>query len=168
MAIHCLSSNPHKCNHDMVRIWSNDMQRTHIPGQFKSNNIFGMSVNGLITGLGCTLIEKFMGPTWGPTGSCRPQVGPMLVPWTLLSRYFYVNTSTPDQYYSRPIRSILRLRSPYVENMKQGCSCLVWKWFSPTCDDSVQSNGTQMNYILFVFLSKSNQQLRGEFNREFW
>ena len=30
-------------------------------------------------------IAKFMGPTWGPPGSCRPQLGPMLVPWTLLS-----------------------------------------------------------------------------------
>ena len=30
-------------------------------------------------------IAKFMGPTWGPPGSCRPQMGPMLVPWTLLS-----------------------------------------------------------------------------------
>ena len=26
-----------------------------------------------------------MGPTWGPPGSCRPQIGPMLAPWTLLS-----------------------------------------------------------------------------------
>ena len=30
-------------------------------------------------------IAKFMGPTWGPPGSCRTQVGPMLAPWTLLS-----------------------------------------------------------------------------------
>ena len=30
-------------------------------------------------------IIKFMGPTWGPPGSCRPQMDPMLVPWTLLS-----------------------------------------------------------------------------------
>ena len=29
-----------------------------------------------------------MGPTWGPPGSCRPQIGPMLVPWTLLSGKF--------------------------------------------------------------------------------
>ena len=29
-------------------------------------------------------IARFMGPTWGPPGSCRPQVGPMLAPWTLL------------------------------------------------------------------------------------
>ena len=32
-----------------------------------------------------TQIAKFMGPTWGPPGSCRPQMGPMLVPWTVLS-----------------------------------------------------------------------------------
>ena len=32
-------------------------------------------------------IAKFMGPTRGPPGSCRPQMGPMLAPWTLLSGY---------------------------------------------------------------------------------
>ena len=32
-----------------------------------------------------TQIAKFMGPTWDQPGSCRPQVGPMLAPWTLLS-----------------------------------------------------------------------------------
>ena len=30
-------------------------------------------------------IARFKGPTWGPSGSCRPQVGPMLAPWTLPS-----------------------------------------------------------------------------------
>ena len=30
-------------------------------------------------------IARFMGPTWGPPGSCRPQMGPMLAPRTLLS-----------------------------------------------------------------------------------
>ena len=32
-----------------------------------------------------TQIAKFMGPTWGPPGSYWPQMGPILVPWTLLS-----------------------------------------------------------------------------------
>ena len=32
-----------------------------------------------------TKIARIMGPTWGPPGSCRPQMGPMLAPWTLLS-----------------------------------------------------------------------------------
>ena len=30
-------------------------------------------------------IAKFMEPSWGPPGSCRPQMGSMLAPWTLLS-----------------------------------------------------------------------------------
>ena len=30
-------------------------------------------------------IAKFVGPTWGPPGSCWPQMGPILAPWTLLS-----------------------------------------------------------------------------------
>ena len=32
-----------------------------------------------------TLIARLMGPTWGPSGAGRTQVGPMLAPWTLLS-----------------------------------------------------------------------------------
>ena len=32
-----------------------------------------------------SLIARFMGPTWGPPGSYRPQLGPMLAPWSLLS-----------------------------------------------------------------------------------
>ena len=31
-----------------------------------------------------------MGPTWGPPGPCRPQMGLILVPWTLLSGTPYV------------------------------------------------------------------------------
>ena len=31
-----------------------------------------------------------MGPTRGPPGSCRPQMGPMLAPWTLLSGYLTI------------------------------------------------------------------------------
>ena len=39
------------------------------------------------------LIARFMGPTWGPYGAGRTQVGPMLAPWTLLS-------GTPDRPHS--------------------------------------------------------------------
>ena len=44
-----------------------------------------------------TQIAKFMGPTWVPPGSCRPQMGPMLAPWTLLSGYVSVATSDERQ-----------------------------------------------------------------------
>ena len=30
-----------------------------------------------------------MRSTWGPPGSCRPQMGPMLAPWTLLSGHTF-------------------------------------------------------------------------------
>ena len=36
-----------------------------------------------------THITGFIGQTWGPPGSCRPQMGPMLAPWTLLSGHLY-------------------------------------------------------------------------------
>ena len=41
-----------------------------------------------------TQIAPFMGPTWGPPGSCPPQVGPMIAPWTLLSGYFPMSWHT--------------------------------------------------------------------------
>ena len=34
-----------------------------------------------------TLIARFIGPTWGPSGADRAQVGPMLASWSLLSGY---------------------------------------------------------------------------------
>ena len=33
---------------------------------------------------GFTALAMFMGPTWGPSGSCRSQMDPMLAPWSLL------------------------------------------------------------------------------------
>ena len=33
-------------------------------------------------------IARLMGPTLGPTGSCRPQMDPIFAPWTLLSGLF--------------------------------------------------------------------------------
>ena len=38
-----------------------------------------------------TLIARFMGSTWGPSGADRTQVGPMLVPWTLLSGQLFIH-----------------------------------------------------------------------------
>ena len=49
-----------------------------------------------------SLVARFMGPTWGPSGADRTQVGPMLAPWTLLSGMVKLmiqamfNTSQPE------------------------------------------------------------------------
>ena len=39
-----------------------------------------------------SLIAMFMGPTWGPPGADRTQVGPMLAPWALLSGFYFFFT----------------------------------------------------------------------------
>ena len=44
----------------------------------------GWMIRGFNKGI---LIVMFMGPIWGPAGADRPQVGPMLAPWTLLPGY---------------------------------------------------------------------------------
>ena len=44
---------------------------------------FRQFCSGLYVWIAPTQIAKFMGPTCGPPGSCRPQMGPMLAPWTL-------------------------------------------------------------------------------------
>ena len=41
-----------------------------------------------------TLVARFMGPTWGPSGADRTQVGPILAPLTLLSGQLCVNGGT--------------------------------------------------------------------------
>ena len=43
-------------------------------------------------------IAKFMGPTWGPPWSCRPQIGPVLAPWTLLSAMLLCTTLQGQQH----------------------------------------------------------------------
>ena len=42
------------------------------------------------------LIARFMGPTWGPSGADRTQVGSMLAPWILLSGYVTVSSNIYD------------------------------------------------------------------------
>ena len=44
------------------------------------------------------LISRYMGPSWGPSGADRTQVGPMLTPWTLLSGTFRRQCSSLCNY----------------------------------------------------------------------
>ena len=79
----CWLGGPRWCPHDIMKLWSKLIQviapshylNLDVPPkrlvQWHSDEV--------------TQIAKFMGPTWGPPGSWRPQMGPMLAPWTLLS-----------------------------------------------------------------------------------
>ena len=44
-----------------------------------------------------SLIARFMGPTWGPSGADRTQVGPMLPPWTMVSGIGYEHHGEENQ-----------------------------------------------------------------------
>ena len=48
-----------------------------------------------------------MGPTWGPPGSCRPQVGPMLTPWTLLSENLILTLKQLGNFLNAILFSII-------------------------------------------------------------
>ena len=53
-------------------------------------------------------ITKFTGPTWGPAGSCGPQMGPMLAPRTLLYRSIERTSHTHIQGASVKWKLMLR------------------------------------------------------------
>ena len=55
----------------LLRIWANGSH---------SQERKGHKVDRLVRRQ--TQIARFTGPTWAPPGSCRPQMGPMLSPWT--------------------------------------------------------------------------------------
>ena len=61
-----------------------------------------------------------MGPTWGPSGADRTQVGPMVAPWTLLSRSFMAILIS---YKAAPISYLLL----YWSSNKYTCA---WYWYS--------------------------------------
>ena len=61
-------------------------------------------------------IAKFMGPTWVPPGSCRPQMGPMLAPWTLLSgRVRQISTVSGEQAVMPVIFAFDRTASTLIQ-----------------------------------------------------
>ena len=52
-----------------------------------------------------TLITRFLGPTWGPSGADRTQVNPMMVPRTLLSGYGC--SGTIEVFFKMLIKSVI-------------------------------------------------------------
>ena len=71
----------HWLDFELIKVF----QYTTCPGELWG--VFARSVEG-------TLITRFMGPTWGPSGADRTQVGPMLALWTLLSGEYACENSS--------------------------------------------------------------------------
>ena len=78
-------------------------------------------------------IARLMGPTWGTPGADRTQVGPMLAPWTLLSRtlcthmHVVVTTQLCRQFSN--IIMISNRKAEYIfqkQWQKYNCKKLAW------------------------------------------
>ena len=83
-------------------------------------------------------IAKFMGPTWGPPWSCRPQMAPMLVPWTLLAgtpwKPYWMNTMRPEQNGRHFVHDILWQDMWYYDSLNLLLSVsltTVHHWITP-------------------------------------
>ena len=75
-------------------------------------------------------IARFMGPAWGPPGSCRSQMGSMLAPWTLLSGCIYIlRMHMWVGAYSLVFRRFYLFHSQLLPNRANfvGCICS-WLW----------------------------------------
>ena len=62
-----------------------------------------------------SLITRFMGPTRGPSGADRTQVGPMLAPWILLSGvpiYIYIFRFKKNRTWNEIWSKIFKIRLP--------------------------------------------------------
>ena len=55
-----------------------------------------------------------MGPTWGPPGSCRPQMGPMMAPWTLLSGKLLLEI---DEGVVRPLKYLSTKKDTQMDHI---------------------------------------------------
>ena len=73
----------------LQRRHTNDMAPQIIDICCIQNSLFGLTGKAIWNFSSIiSQIARFMGPSWGPPGSCRSQMSPMLAPWTLLSGFF--------------------------------------------------------------------------------
>ena len=82
--------------------------------------------------LQATQITKFMGPTWGPPGSCRPQMGPILDPWTLLSGDLFSRISLIEDLCVLTEFSLIFFPGGPLDNLSVLVRLIAWR---RACDE---------------------------------
>ena len=94
-------------------------------------------------------IAKFMGPTWDPPGSCRPQMGPMLASWTFLSE-------------TLPFMVVLLTATPCLgKDLRTNGYGKTWVRLSNYFNTSVNVPITDWNYVILMNKSLWIWNLRG-------
>ena len=110
------------------------------------------------------LDARFMGPTWGPSGADRTQVGPMLAPWILLSgfRRLVVRVTLPEPmltywFFKTPHGvtmpqwvNLLREKAPFSPRSMSACSLMaliIAHWELPVSGLSYKRAGPPTKHI---------------------
>ena len=103
-----------------------------------------------------TQIARFMGPTWGPPGFCRPHMGPLLDPRTLLSE--------------KDITAVLRSRWRRWSGFVQRATCSTKSIIAipgtgrrgrPTHDDVIKSKHFPRHWLFVRGIQRYKRQWRG-------
>ena len=68
-----------------------------------------------------------MWPTWGPPGSCRPQVCPMLAPWALPLRndFYSMEQETPNCVVTRCVYYVIRFMRQFIGRLNHFCDVII-------------------------------------------
>ena len=96
-----------------------------------------------------TQIAKFMGPTWDPSGSCRPQMGPLLAPWTLLSGNVLLTS-----------KRCLEL----IIFAKRGDAAQSTIWWAPSCFPDPKTKIKSVRSCALKAATQSSAKLDGSFS----
>ena len=109
------------CEKQVYRVWLINYIPQHYVGYdyLAMPNIPSSVTENLI--INHSQMARFMGPTWGPPGSCRPQVGPMLAPRTLLSGLWKKGFPVPECYLQVAISSAARVHRDCWQTGVAGC-----------------------------------------------
>ena len=78
-----------------------------------------------------------MGPTWGPSGADRTQVGPMLAPWTLLSGYIPDVHKLANEWHASSLAASL------LDTSRSN------QWWHAWCSNGIQPKETQFTCRIF-------------------
>ena len=112
-----------------------------------------------------TLIARFMGPTWGPPGSDRTQVGPMEATWTLLSGNSMLPLNTKCSKELLRLRHIFYQETEIYDNYGTICCLGYHATVISTCTDfnhshkgklEVHSSAQSSNPIRVIELAPDN------------
>ena len=77
MIAQCKRSDTADLGYNLLLLWRNKIKTKHEPwAHFFENVVWPFNPTVILTGFR-SQIANFMGPTWGQSGSCRPQMGPM-------------------------------------------------------------------------------------------